>query len=93
LRAKGFHGWKKFFLFLKSSLLILWGKLSVMFEYEEQHRLRHEMWERLRKEDRPIEEIERDFKAIGLLDEEGNPTDLYIRIAPYLEREAARHQS
>jgi hypothetical protein len=64
-----------------------------MFEYEEQHRLRHEMWERLRKEDRPIEEIERDFKAIGLLDEEGNPTDLYIRIAPYLEREAARHQS
>jgi hypothetical protein len=64
-----------------------------MFDYEEQHRLRHEMWERLRKEDRPIEEIERDFKAIGLLDEEGNPTDLYIRIAPYLEREAARHQS
>jgi hypothetical protein len=64
-----------------------------MFEYEEQHRLSREMWERLRKEERTVEEIERDFKAIGLLDEQGNPTDLYIRIAPYLEREAARHRS
>ena len=64
-----------------------------MFEYAEQHRLTQEMLEQMRKEPRTIEEIERDFKAIGLLDEEGNPTDLYIRIAPYLEREAARHQS
>ncbi len=64
-----------------------------MFEYEKQQRLLSEMLERERKEPRTIEEIEETFKRIGLLDEEGNPTDLYIRIAPYLEREAARHQS
>jgi hypothetical protein len=64
-----------------------------MFEHEEQHRLVREMLEQRRKEPRTIEEIEETFKAIGLLDEEGNPTDLYIRIAPYLEREAARHRS
>jgi hypothetical protein len=64
-----------------------------MFDFEEQHRLMREMWEQAKKEPRTIEEIERDFKAIGLLDEEGNPTDWYIRIAPYLEREAARHRS
>ena len=64
-----------------------------MFEYEEQHRLLSEMLEQRRKEPRTIEEIEGTFKRIGLLDEEGNPTDLYIRIAPYLEREAARHRS
>jgi hypothetical protein len=64
-----------------------------MFEYEKQQRLLSEMLERERKEPRTIEEIEETFKRIGLLDEEGNPTDLYIRIAPYLEREAARHRS
>ena len=64
-----------------------------MFEYEKQQRLLSEMLERARKEPRTIEEIEETFKRIGLLDDEGNPTDLYIRIAPYLEREAARHRS
>jgi hypothetical protein len=64
-----------------------------MFEYEKQQRLLGEMLERARKEPRTIEEIEETFKRIGLLDDEGNPTDLYIRIAPYLEREAARHRS
>ena len=64
-----------------------------MFEYEEQQRLSREMWERAKTEPRTIEEIEETFKRIGLLDEEGNPTELYIRIAPYLEREAARHRS
>jgi hypothetical protein len=64
-----------------------------MFEYEKQQRLLSEMWEQRRKEPRTIEEIEETFKRIGLLDEEGNPTDLYIRIAPFLEREAARHRS
>jgi hypothetical protein len=64
-----------------------------MFEYEKQQRLLSELLEQRRKEPRTIEEIEETFKRIGLLDEEGNPTDLYIRIAPYLEREAARHRS
>ena len=64
-----------------------------MFEYEKQQRLLSEMWEQARKEPSTIEEIEESFKRIGLLDEKGNPTDLYIRIAPYLEREAARHRS
>jgi hypothetical protein len=64
-----------------------------MFDYEEQHRLINEMFEERRKNPRTIEEIEETFKRIGFLDEAGNPTDLYIRIAPYLEREASRHRS